>query len=154
MLAKGKGFSYCKGNEITTNDPAAKIVGKDTPLFKLECSEDKEGGHDPDSECAPLIDPWYDAYAHFLVVPGDYLPSVPGCVWLSICCRDTEVSWAPLASSIPNLDIHQGTSLPVPILFKFGLGTSLGWKEWVDEELVDMGFMAVKDIFLCNWYIL
>ena len=88
------------------------------------------------------------------MVPGDYLPPSSSRVWLSICRCDMEVSWAPLASSIPNLDIHQGTSLPVPILFKFGLGTSLGWKEWVDEELVDMGFMAVKDIFLCNWYIL
>ena len=120
----------------------------------MECFEDKEGGHDPDSECAPLIDSWYDAYAHFPMVPSDYLPPLSGRVWLSICCRDTEVSSAPLASSIPDLDIHQGTSLPVPILFKFGLGTSLGWKEWVDEELVDMGFMAVKDIFLCNWHIL
>ena len=39
-------------------------------------------------------------------------------------------------------------------LCPFFLSTSLGWKEWVDEELVDMGFMAVKDIFLCNWHIL
>ena len=64
------------------------------------------------------------------------------------------MSWAPLASSIPDLDICQGTSLPVPILFEFGSGTLLGWKEWVDEELADMGFMAIKDIFLCNWHIL
>ena len=42
----------------------------------------------------------------------------------------------------------------MPILFEFGSGTLLGWKEWVDEELADMGFMAIKDIFLCNWYIL
>ena len=54
-----------------------------------------------------------------------------------------EVSWAPLASSIPDLVIRQGTSLPVPTLFEFGLGTSLGWKEWVDDELSGMGFMAV-----------
>ena len=31
----------------------------------------------------------------------------------------------------------------MPILFKFGSGTSLGWKEWVDDELSDKGFMAV-----------
>ena len=53
-----------------------------------------------------------------------------------------EVSWAPLASSILDLDTCQGTSLPMPILFKFGSGTSLGWKECVDEELADIVFMA------------
>ena len=30
----------------------------------------------------------------------------------------------------------------MPILFEFGLGTSLGLKEWVDEKLADTGFMA------------
>ncbi|KAK9991391.1 hypothetical protein SO802_026376 [Lithocarpus litseifolius] len=34
-----------------------------------------------------------------------------------------------------------GTSLPVPILFEFGSSTTLGWKEWVDKELLDTGFM-------------
>ena len=52
------------------------------------------------------------------------------------------MSWAPLASSIPDLDIRQENSLPMPILFKFRSGTSLGWKEWVDEELFGVGFMA------------
>lgn len=79
---------------------------------------------------------------HFPVVPDDYLPSSPGRMWLSICRHDKEVSQAPLASSIPDLDIHQGTSLPVPILFEFGLGAFLSWKEWVDDELSDIGLMA------------
>ena len=52
------------------------------------------------------------------------------------------MSWAPLTSSILDLVICQGASLPMPILFKFGSGISLGWKEWVDEELSDLGFMA------------
>ena len=77
------------------------------------------------------------------MVPDDYLPLSLGHVWLSICRSDMEVSWAPLASNIPNLDIRQGTSLPVPILFEFGPGTFLGWKEWVDKELSNAGFMAV-----------
>ena len=62
------------------------------------------------------------------------------------------MSWAHLTSSIPDLIICQGASLPMPILFEFGLGTSLGWKEWVDEELSDMGFMAAlqwADIGTC-----
>ena len=90
----------------------------------------------------PLIDPWYGTHIHFPVVPSDYLPLPLGPVWLSIYCCDTEVSWAPLAYSIPNLDICQGTSFPVPILLEFGSSTSLGWKEWVDKELSDMGFMV------------
>ena len=36
---------------------------------------------------------------------------------------------------------HQGTSLPVPILFEFKSGTALGWKELVDNELFDKSFM-------------
>jgi len=47
-----------------------------------------------------------------------------------------------LTSSIPDLAIRQGDVLLMPILFEFGLGTSLGWKEWVDKELSDKGFMG------------
>ena len=140
-LEKGEGSSRCKGKEIAAEDPAIEIVGKDAPLSELECSEE-EGSCNPDSEWAPLIDTWYNTHTHFPMVPGDYLPPPPSHVWLSICRCDIEVSWAPLASSILDLDIRQGTLLPVPILFEFGLDTSLGWKEWVDEELSDTGFMA------------
>ena len=48
-----------------------------------------------------------------------------------------------MSSSISNLVIHLGISLPMPIHFEFGLGTALGWKEWVDSELSDMGFMGL-----------
>ena len=140
--AKGEGSSYHKGKEITTNDPATKIVGEDVPLSELERFKEEEGSRDPDSECAPLIDLWYNAHAHFPTVLGDYLPLLSSRMWLSICHCNMEVPWAPLASLIPNLDIRQATSLPVPILFKFGLSISLGWKEWVDEELADTGFMV------------
>ena len=47
-----------------------------------------------------------------------------------------------MTSTILDLDIRQKTSLPMPILFEFGSGTSLGWKEWVDKELSDVSFMA------------
>lgn len=47
----------------------------------------------------------------------------------------------PFSFHHSQLNICQGTSPPVPILFEFGSGTSLGWKEWVDKELFDMGFM-------------
>ena len=64
-------------------------------------------------------------------------------MWLTLCRRNTDISWAPLASSIPDLVIRQGTSLPVPIHFEFGSGTTLDWKEWVDNKLSDTGFMGL-----------
>ena len=141
--AKGEGSSHRKGKEISSDDLATKNIGEDAPFSKLEGFDEEERGCDSHSECAPLIDPWYDAHAYFPKVSGEYLPPPLSRVWLSICYRNMEVSWAPLASSIPDLVIRQGTSLPVPILFEFGLGTSLGWKECVDDELSGMGFMAV-----------
>ena len=71
------------------------------------------------------------------------MPSSPGHVWLALSQRNPDVSWAPLASSIPDLAIRQGISLPVPIPFEVGLGTALGWREWVDNELSDAGFMRL-----------
>lgn len=116
--AKNEGSSCRKGKEVITNDPLAKTVGKEAPFSKSDHSKVEEGGYNPNSECLPLINSWFDAQIHFLVVLNDYLPLLPTHVWLSICHRDTEVSWVPLASSIPDLDICQGTSLLVPILFE------------------------------------
>ena len=78
----------------------------------------------------------------FSKVPDEYLPPSSGHVWLSLCHCNTVISWAPLASSIPDLVIHQGTSLSVLNLFKFRSSSTLGWKEWVDDELFNKGFMA------------
>ena len=142
MLAKDQGSSCHKGNEVVADDPSAKNMGKEAPLSESDCFEEEEGGCDPNSECLPFIDPWYDAHTYFPVVLGDYLLPPAGRVWLYICHRDMEVSWALLASSIFDLDIRQGISLPMPIIFEFGSGTSLGSKEWVDEELSDTSFMA------------
>ena len=48
-----------------------------------------------------------------------------------------------MASSVSDLSIRQGVSLPVPLHFAFGSGASSGWKEWVDSELADTGFMGL-----------
>ena len=90
-----------------------------------------------------MIDPWYEVHPHFPKVPGDYAPPLSGRVWRAFGRRNPDVSWAPLASSIPDLAICQGISLPVPIHFEFGSGTALGWREWVDNELSDAGFMGL-----------
>ena len=71
------------------------------------------------------------------------MPSPSGRVWLSLCRRSTDISWAPLASLIPDLIIRQGTFLPMPIHFEFESGTALGWREWVDSELFDIGFKGL-----------
>ena len=71
------------------------------------------------------------------------MPPLPSRVWLALCRHNTKASWAPLAFSIPDLVIRQGTSLPVSIHFKFGLGMALGWKEWVNRELSNSGFMGL-----------
>ena len=106
-------------------------------------SDEEEAQRNLDSECAPLIGPWYDIHPHFPKIPSDYALPPPGRVWLALYWRSTDISWAPLASSIPDLVIRQGTSLPVPIHFEFGSGTALGWRDWVDNKLSNTGFMGL-----------
>ena len=112
-------------------------------MLASENSVEEEAQRDPDSECVLLINPWYDVHPHFPKVPGDYAPPPQGHVWLAIIRQNPDVSWAPLASSIPDLVIHQGILLPVPIHFEFGSGTALGWREWVDNKLSDVGFIGL-----------
>lgn len=128
-LAKGDDSSCRKGKEVSANDPPTKTLCEEASHFESDHFEGEERGRDSGSECPPLIEPWDGTHFHFLIIFSDFSPPSPGRVWLSICRCDTEVSWASLASTIPDLDIHQGTSLLVPILFKFGSSMSLGWKE-------------------------
>ena len=138
--AKGQGSSRRKRKEVVSDDPVVRDVGEEAIYSESDHFEEEGAQRDSDSECTPLIDPWYDTHGYFLKVPDDYmLPLSPGRVWLALCRRNT----ASLVSSIPDLVIRQGTSLPVPILFKFGSGIALGWKEWVDKELSDTGFMGL-----------
>ena len=129
MPVKGHGSSCHKGKEITSDDPAMQGVGKEALHSKSEHFNEEEERHYPDNVCAPFIDPWYDTYTNFPKVPGEYMPSPLGRVWLALCHCNTEISWASLASLIPDLTIRQGLSLLVPILFEFRSGTILGWKE-------------------------
>ena len=142
LPVKSEGSSRRKGKEAIVDKPLVEAEkGEKAPYSKLDRSKEEEVSRDPDSECPPLIDPRYDIHSHFLMVFGDYSHPLLGCVWLSLEWLDFNISWAPLASSIPDLAIHHGDTLPVPILFEFGLGTPLGWKEWMDRYLSDTGFM-------------
>ena len=123
---KSQSSSYHKGKEVISYPPATRGVDEETVYSELDHFDEGETECDPDSEYAPLIDPWYDVHPHFPKIYGDYGLPPPGRVWLSLCWRSTDISWAPLASSIPDLIIRQGTFLPVPIHFEFESGTALG----------------------------
>ena len=137
---KSPSSSRRKGKKVASDSPA---VPEEMERFDSERSTKEETERNPDSECAPLIDPWYEISPHFPKVPGEYVPPLQGRVLITLVWRDPDVSWAPLASSILDLSIRQGVSLPVPLHFEFRSGASLGWKEWVDSELSDTGFMGL-----------
>ena len=137
---KSPSSSGRKGKMVASDSPA---IPEEVEHSDSEQSTEEETERDLDSECAPLIDPWYEINPHFPKVPGEYVPPPPGRVLITLVRRDPDVSWAPLASSVPVLSIRQGVSLPVPLHFEFGSGASLGWKEWVDSELSDTGFMGL-----------
>ena len=137
---KSSSSSWRKGKAVAFDPP---VVSEEVDRSDSEQSAEEEAERDPDGECTPLIDPWYEISPHFPKVPGEYVPPPPGRVLITLIRRDPDVSWAPLASSIPDLSIRQGVSLPVPLHFEFGSGASLGWKEWVDSELSDTGFMGL-----------
>ena len=142
-LVKSQGSSHCKGKEIASNPPAVPDVGEEVEYSESKHFVGEETQRDPDSECAPLIDPWYKVHPYFPKIPSDYALPLLGRVWLAFCWQNPDTSWAPLASSIPNLAIRQGISLSVPIHFEFGSSTALGSREWVDNELSYVGFMGL-----------
>ena len=124
--AKSPSSSRRKGKAVAFDPP---VISEEVDRSDSERSIEEEAERDPDGECAPLIDPWYETSPHFPKVPGEYVPPPPGRVLITLIRQDPDVSWAPLASSIPDLSIRQGVSLPVPLHFEFGSGASLGWKE-------------------------
>ena len=143
LPVKSQGSSRRKGKAIASDSPAVPDVGQEMERSDSEQSAEEETQRDPNSECTPLIDPWYEVNSHFPKIPGDYVPPPPGRVLIALVRRNPNVSWAPLASSISDLSIRQGTLLPVPLHFEFRSGTDSGWKEWVDSELSDTGFMGL-----------
>ena len=82
---KSQGSFHHKGKEAISDPPAALDVGEETEYFKSEHSDEEEAQRDLDSECAPLIDPWYDVHPYFPKIPGDYAPPPLGRVWLVLC---------------------------------------------------------------------
>ena len=79
-----KSSSCYKGKAIASNSPAVPDGGEEMERFYLERFAEEETQHDPNSECPPLIDPWYEVNPHFPKVPGDYVPPPPGRVLISL----------------------------------------------------------------------
>ena len=68
---KSLSSSRRKGKTVASDSPA---VPKEVERFDSERSTEEETERDPDSECAPLIDPWYEINPHFPKVPSEYVP--------------------------------------------------------------------------------
>ena len=70
-LVKSPSSSHRKGKAVASDSPA---VPKEVERSDSERSIEEETERNPDSECAPLIDPWYEISPHFPKVPGEYVP--------------------------------------------------------------------------------
>ena len=82
---KSQGSSRYKGKAVVFDPPAIPDVSEEAKYSKSEHSIEEETQRDPDSECTPLIDPWYDVHLHFPKIPGDHALPPAGHVWLSLC---------------------------------------------------------------------
>ena len=86
---KSPSSSRRKGTTVASDSP--------TVLEEVERSDSKQSTEegtecDPDSECVPLIDPWYEISPHFPKVPGEYVPPPQGRVLITLVRRDLDVS--------------------------------------------------------------
>ena len=54
---KNQGSTHRKGKAIASDSPAVPDVGEEMEHSELEQSAGEETQRDPNSECAPLIDP-------------------------------------------------------------------------------------------------
>ena len=90
---KSSGSSRRKGKEAVYDPPIEQETGEKAVYSESSNHFDKEEvRRDPNSECAPLIDPWYDAHPSFPKIPGDYVPPSPTHVWLALCRQNLNVS--------------------------------------------------------------
>ena len=58
---KSQGSSRRKGKAVASDSPA---VPEEVERSDSERFTEKETERDPDSECAPLLDPWYEINPH------------------------------------------------------------------------------------------
>ena len=124
VLVKSSGSSRRKGKEVVYDPPIEQETDEEAVYSESDHSDEEKARRDPANEYAPLIDPWYNVYPSFPKIPSDYVSPLPSRVWLALCWRNLNTSWAPVSSSVYDLVICQGVLLPVPINFEFGSGTT------------------------------
>ena len=81
-----------KGKEAVYDPPIEQETDEEAVYSELDHSNEEEAWRDPDSECAPLIDPWYNVYLSFPKIPGDYVPPPSSRVWLTLCRQNLNTS--------------------------------------------------------------
>ena len=112
--AKSEGSSHHKGKDpIIKKSPFEKERDKEVSTAEMEHSDGEETIHVPNRECLPLLNLWYNAHIHFLVVASGYTYPPPDQVWLFL-------EWKVTKSAILDIIVCCGDALPVPIHFKFG----------------------------------
>ena len=140
---KGQNSSRHKGKEVAFDPPATHDEGEETVFFELSSFDEEEARHPPDSECAPLIDPWYNVHSHFPKVPGDYMPPPQHGGSLVYAVTTQRLLGHHWLLRFPISSFARALRSLCLFISSFGLGTALGWKEWVDRKLSDMGFMGL-----------
>ena len=86
---KSPSSSRRKGKVVAFDSPA---IPEEVERSDSERSTEEETERNPDSECAPLIDPWYEISPHFPKIPGEYVPPLPSRVLITLVRRDSDVS--------------------------------------------------------------
>ena len=51
-----------KGKKVIYNPPIEQEMGEEAVYFESDHSDEEKARRDPNSECAPLIDPRYDVH--------------------------------------------------------------------------------------------
>ena len=88
LPVKSQGSSHRKGKAVASDSPAIPDVGEEMEHSDSERSVEEETQRNPDSECTPLIDPWYEVNPHFPKIPGDYVPPPSGRVLIALVRRN------------------------------------------------------------------
>ena len=70
-----------KGKAVAFDPPT---IPEEVDRSDSERSIEEEAERDPDSECAPLIDLWYEISPYFPKASGEYVPSPPGRVLITL----------------------------------------------------------------------
>ena len=82
---KTQASSRRKGKGVALDPPVEQEVEEEDVRSDSDYSDEEEARRDPDSECAPLINSWYNISPYFPKALGDYSSPPPGRVWLALC---------------------------------------------------------------------